>query len=90
MLSQDSQLENEQVPSYIVISSIKKLVNKFGNSNWKIGSGRLEEGNYLYLFETLLLKAARGQITANNTIIGRCLLKADSNDAAPGGLYMEG
>ena len=30
-------------------------------------------------FKTPLLEAALGQITANNTIIGRCLLKADSN-----------
>ena len=44
------------------------------------------EEDYLLtlLFEAPLLEAALGQITANNTIISRCLLKADSNTAAPG------
>ena len=41
---------------------------------------------HFYLFETPLLEAALGQITANNKqIIGvQCLLKSDSNHAAPG------
>ena len=47
-------------------------------------------GDIYYLLETPLLEAALGQITANNTIISLCLLKAVSNNAAPGGLYMEG